>query len=554
MKLIVRFLGIITALFFSNNIYSQQSDSLLHTYQSAANDTNRILIAEKLVRVLSQTNPDSSKLIAQEAYELSLEIGNQKFRAIAALNLGRTHIRSGTYAEGLNILNDAAQYLNEEEIDYTIRGEILRTIGNIYFIQYRPDEALKFYRESMSHYTLEHDPLSIATLLGNIGNIFYEEGPLDSALFYNTKAMLIREKYSDEMETAVSYLNIGMLYDKMDSLDQAIYYSLKASEIAERNNAKVMMTYPTKVLSSVYRKKGEYDNAIQKALVSLQLAEELNILYEEKDAHSNLAESYYGKGEYKLAFDHLKEMFFLNDTLLNEDANTRLAEMRAKYETEKAEQESELLSAQNILQRTRAIAVTSSLILVLVFVVFFYARLISKKKKENQLLEKDKIIAESRKRLAEEELENSKLKSEHLQKELTNYALHIVEKNEFIKDIKQGMSELRKQIQNPDALKQINKLGSQIYQNLTINKDREEFEIQVEQACEGFFQSLKQKHPELTPQERRLAALLRLNLTSKDISGILNISPKSVDQSRYRLRKKLDLDKGTSLSLVLNEI
>ena len=116
------------------------------------------------------------------------------------------------------------------------------------------------------------------------------------------------------------------------------------------------------------------------------------------------------------------------------------------------------------------------------------------------------------------------------------------------------MADLRMDVQSKDAIKHINKLGSRIYQNLMINKDREEFEIQVEQACEGFFKNLEHKHPDLTNQERRLAALLRLNLSSKEISGILNISPKSVDQSRYRLRKKLDLDKDINLSTFLNQI
>lgn len=68
------------------------------------------------------------------------------------------------------------------------------------------------------------------------------------------------------------------------------------------------------------------------------------------------------------------------------------------------------------------------------------------------------------------------------------------------------------------------------------------------------FKKLEQRYPELTPQERRLAALLRLNLSSKEISGIMNISPKSVDQGRYRLRKKLTLQKKKNLSLFLNQI
>ncbi len=550
--LLFTFIGLLTAL--PHKAYNQNIDSLFIAYKQAPSDTAKLDIASKLISKLSQTDPDSSITIALESYSLSTEVPSIKRKAVALLDLGRSYIRTGAYQNALKYLTKASEFNKSDKLDGYTKGEILRSIGNIYFIQYKPDEAMSYYKESLLYFKSVDDTLAQAAVYGNIGNILYEEGSLDSALYYNKLALTKRLDQNSENDAAISYLNMAMLYDAMDSTQLAIDYSLKALNYAEKTDSKVMMTYPLKVLSSVYRKLGKLSEAISYAQQSLQLAKDLNVIYEQKDAHSNLARSYAALKNYEMAYFHLENQKALNDSLLNEDANQRLAEMRAVYETEKAKQENMLLVAENTLQKTRAFAITTTLLVVLLFVVLFYTRVISKKKQELELLEKNKIIVESKKKLADEALANSTIKSEHLQKELTNYALHIVEKNEFLKSINKELSQLKSDIANPDAIKGINKLGHRVYQNSMLNKDREEFEIHVEQACTGFFKKLEHGYPDLTTQERRLAALLRLNLSSKDISGILNISPKSVDQSRYRLRKKLRLDKSKNLTLILNQL
>ena len=64
---------------------------------------------------------------------------------------------------------------------------------------------------------------------------------------------------------------------------------------------------------------------------------------------------------------------------------------------------------------------------------------------------------------------------------------------------------------------------------------------------QGFFNRLLEQHPDLTKSEVRLAALLKINLTNKEIAGILNISPKGIEKSRSRLRKKLHLNPGDKM-------
>lgn len=546
-----------TFLFFPFLVTAQNTeiDSLKSTITINTSDSVKIDLYLKIAQLYNQTNPDSTEHYALLAKDLSEQIEHPYYSAYSWNIVAAAYLRIGSYGRGLSALQEAQKYaelLSDEHI--TLKAQILRSLGNIYFIQYKYEEALLFYNESLELFEKDNNIAGIGFIYNNFANVYYETFKFDSALMYYKRYLDIETSKGNEQGMASAYLNMGMLYQEMDSMDLAIEYSLKAKAIAEKYNALVMLTYPLKVLSTVSREKGEYEEAIQYATQSLEIANDLGIIYEQKDAHQNLAESYEGIGNYRLAFDHYKTFKQLNDSLLNEDSNNKLAEMRAKYESEKKEQEILVLEAENRFHKTRNLVITlvaGIILLILASALILYA---SRKRKELQLLEKDRELAESKKKLAEEELQNSKLREENLQKELTNYALHIVEKNDFLDEVKSEVAQIKNQIQNHEAISHINKLGSKIFQNLMINKDREEFDIQVEQACEGFFKNLEQKFPDLTSQERRLSALLRLNLSSKEISGIMNISPKSVDQGRYRLRKKLAINTQKNLSVFLNQI
>lgn len=533
---------------------TEETSSLLKSLELSKDDTTRINTLILISLSYNQTQPDSSEFYALLANELAEKKADVFFQAKTLTHLGRVYIRQGSYALGLDVFQKALTHLNKLPEQIKLRAEVLRGIGNIFFIQYKYDEALSFFEEALGYFRQAGDSSGVTLVYGGFANVYFETGQKELALTYYKKQIRIYQEANEEMNLGSVYLNIGMLYDTMDSLSQAIDYSQRALEIAEKNNALVMMTYPLKVLSSVSNALENFPQAIDYGKKSLEIADELGIIYEQKDAHLNLSYSYERLGQFKEAYFHFKTHKELNDSLLNEDANARLAEMRAKYESEKKEQEIAVLETENELQKTRVAAISSSLGLVLAIFIIGIIWFAAKKRKELALLEKDKLLAESEEKLIKEELANSKLREENLQKELTNYALHIVEKNDFLESLKSEMAEIKSSIKNDEALKHINSLGSKIYRNMMLNKDREEFELQVDQACEGFFRNLERKYPELTSQEKRLAALLRLNLSSKEISGIMNISSKSVDQGRYRLRKKLPLKKNRSLSTFLNQI
>ena len=87
-----------------------------------------------------------------------------------------------------------------------------------------------------------------------------------------------------------------------------------------------------------------------------------------------------------------------------------------------------------------------------------------------------------------------------------------------------------------------------IDENINSSDDWKMFEKAFNNADKKFFKKVKKQHPELTSNDLRLCMYLRMNLNSKDIAPLLNISPRSVEIKRYRLRKKLQLEREINLN------
>ncbi len=178
--------------------------------------------------------------------------------------------------------------------------------------------------------------------------------------------------------------------------------------------------------------------------------------------------------------------------------------------------------------------------------------------KQQKALQQKKIELDTLSRRSEEEiirLRNEKLESEitHKNKELATSTMHIVSKNEFIGEIKQHLNGILKESAHKGISKDLNKIVKQIDQNMATDKDWEHFQIHFDRVHGDFSKRLKGEFPNLTPQEMKLCAYLRLNLSTKEIAQLMHISVRGVEISRYRLRKKLELERQDNLlDFILN--
>ena len=132
--------------------------------------------------------------------------------------------------------------------------------------------------------------------------------------------------------------------------------------------------------------------------------------------------------------------------------------------------------------------------------------------------------------------------------EAVNMALNIIQKNESLKALSKKIDLFRANPKFANCYAELFDLQNMIRETLQLDKDRDTFELFVNEKNDLFYSNLRTKYPRLTPNEVRLTALIRLDLSSKEIASILNISSKSVEMNRYRLRKKLQLSAKINLS------
>jgi ligand-binding sensor domain-containing protein/DNA-binding CsgD family transcriptional regulator len=147
-------------------------------------------------------------------------------------------------------------------------------------------------------------------------------------------------------------------------------------------------------------------------------------------------------------------------------------------------------------------------------------------------------------------LRNEKLREEMIMKdkELANSTLDMIQKNKLLTKIKNDLKKISSATRDLELKDHINILSKKINRELDTEQQWEVFETHFENVHEAFLKRLKIQFPDLSPRELKLCAYLRLNISSKEIAILMNISTRGVEISRYRLRKKLDLQRNENLT------
>lgn len=147
-------------------------------------------------------------------------------------------------------------------------------------------------------------------------------------------------------------------------------------------------------------------------------------------------------------------------------------------------------------------------------------------------------------------MRNEKLRSENRLKaeEIANSTMELVHKNKILLEVKDTLGKIQKEKDIEIRNSRIKSMLRKIDRDLNNEENWRVFEKNFDEVHENFLNRLKEQHPVLTSKDLRLCAYLRMNLSSKEIAPLLRISVRSVEISRYRLRKKLELDRDTNLS------
>jgi len=197
----------------------------------------------------------------------------------------------------------------------------------------------------------------------------------------------------------------------------------------------------------------------------------------------------------------------------------------------------------------------------LVFIIYLVKKFLSIRIEKSRLAEKQKqkekyLVREQKLKeealISEKEIEhlrNEALRIEmiHKEKELANSTMLLIKKNEILNKLQADLRDISTSGGN-DTKTSINSLIKRIDKEIDNEKQWKVFDMHIEQVNEELFKKLKNNYPDLTPRELSLCAYLKMNISSKEIATLMNISARGVEISRYRIRKKLRLDREANLT------
>ncbi|MEO0896495.1 MAG: tetratricopeptide repeat protein [Bacteroidota bacterium] len=505
---------------------------------------------ELLSRFYLQVRPDTALKYANKLLEYAQTNENSELAGKGHFLLGSILKDFGVYSGAANHYFQAILAFKESGLS-TELGMAHNGLGDLYYYTRDEEKALEQHHKALAIAREKNLPSLEAMTLGYLGHFYEKQEEYDKASSYQLLAL---EKYEQLMDPeGLSTINgyLGSIYEDLEDFEKAYHYFSQALTYnLETNNQEERIIHLNDI-GDTFRKRGMYEDALLYTSQSLALAEELNNLYQVKSGKRDLAKTYAEMGDFEKAHDYLVEAYDLHEELFDAEEASQIARLQSLNEINQTQQELELLKRDKQLVQISLIALVAGLSLLLILSWLIVSRQRLKTQKDRELLE-------AKQALTEQELENSRLKADQLESDLEassnqlgTHALTIVQKNKILKDIKTRLTHLKteeKSLQRP-----ISMLIKKIDEGFKFDKDWQKFNQIFEQVHPAFYRRLHEKYPDLTASEIRLCALLRLNLDSKDMATILGISQDSLRVARYRLRKKMDVEKGSNLiSFVMN--
>lgn len=512
------------------------------------------------------SHADSAFKYAKLSLDLARQKDDLKGIGLSEWYLGDVFAKYGVYGTAINHYLRAVEVFEQDqqpEYEATVRNQL----GQVYYLNLSREFVPPQHRKALSLFRSIGSKSGEAASYGHLGHHYEKQEQLDSALHYQQLALAIYNEVRDSVGVASIYENLGSIYEDLEQYEEAAYYFNAAFGIYSRSNYLTEQIGLLNNLGDIERKTGNPRAGLQFTEQALRLANELNDKVKANSALKDLAKTYVLIGDFEKAHAYLKRSHEMVEEMYSDRNAGQESGLKALFEVNQKENEIALLKKDKHVDLVyRWILIIGSLLLVLLGMVLLRVQL-QRRKRDKELYETNHQLIQSRLEQAQIgeqklaiELENKALKEQQLEGELalknqslSTYALHIVQKNNVLKDIQTSLKRIADR-KHQDTSKQVRHLVQEIEQNFKQDKDWEDFKMYFEKVHPHFYQKLKEKVPDLSPAELRLSTLLKLNLSTKDIAAILKVAPDSIRIARYRLRKKLPIKEEQSLVHFMMEL
>lgn len=461
--------------------------------------------------------------------------------------------RSGNYSLALDYFFRMMTYLDKESSGkydtitvYRRYASLYTQIGICYF-DMDNFKSLDYYNKSLEYVRMLalKDPSYPAAerevmICLNIGSAYLSHYEFNKAQEYFEKALKLNEPLNNPNTEGSLFNNLGIVYKEKKDFDKAFQFYYRALSIRTGLKDTVGMAQTYNNLGDAYCLTGKYSEAVNVLNQAYRMSQKTGNLLSQMKAANFLSIALEKSGDYRRATGMYKVYSTLHDSIMNSDNIQSAIRLEMQYQHEKQLRENELqqqiVLAKKERQKLIYMVISALLLFSVTILVLLY---------RNQRM---------RARQSALEKQNLELELEYRNKELSTHVLYLLKKNEFISSLAQKLLALRKSETDETGKEEWIK---DILKDLQSNIDNtvwNEFEVRFQQVHKDFYHKLMQKYPDLTPNEIKICAFLKLNMTSKDISAITFQSVKSLEVARHRLRKKMGIERDENLVTMLQNL
>lgn len=396
------------------------------------------------------------------------------------------------------------------------------------------DEAIIAHNVAVEKCGVAGDSLCVAENLEQLSAMYALKDDFVLARKYFERALPMMRRHGKKEQLATAYANFGSMLNQEERFVEAIPYLEQAMGIQKELGNQLPWAKAKNNLALAHLRIGKPKEALRMFEECLSFNQEQGFTENTLRNYAGIRESYLVLGNYQMAYDYQDKYVNLRDSIIGGEIKVEIAELKAKYNS--AQQELALEKSQRTLIATRQQSERKGTVLLFVLALALLAAwLWWRQNKQTQAK-----MAENKKNL--------------------NVMTSLLSrKNEALLQLQRSVEAYTEEVDSEAPDKKVSEAPEResainlFDQSILTNADWTDFKVYFENTFPRYVQRLRGTFSSITEAEERLFLLLKLNLTSREISNILGISEGSVKKTRNRLRKRLELAPDDNLEDFIRE-
>ncbi|MFC2100521.1 tetratricopeptide repeat protein [Bacteroidota bacterium] len=486
--------------------------------------------------------PDSLEKSSYYAYKALEEArSNDNIDAELKTLILHGHIASIRFesSKALEFYIEALENSGKTE-DFGILTKINYSIGRVYSSWDKFNKAIPFLIKGLIYAKKDSSYSDHAIINNQLAECYLYLGKPDSAEYCLTNAYNYFINSGDTIKAAGVLVNYATLLHELESYNEAITFELKALELFSHiTSTREGDFLESKVslmvnIGYTYRELGDYNKAQEYSQAGLQLALEHHMLEWQMLSYENISLIYGKLEQFDKAFEYHQKFSQIKDSVFTKEKHKQISEIETKYNTKQNEQRIQLLEKESHLQKILIFAGSMLTLTVLIILILLRSRYILKLKVHQK--EKNELDLQMNQR----------------NRELISASILLSEKIKILQSIKDLISKITLPDNDPQN-KYLIDVNSYIWQSIHTSDNWEKIKKHFAEVHPNFMDNLLVQFPHLSQSELKHCTYIKLNLSTNEIAQLLNISNKSVQTARYRLKKKMNLIKEDDLvNIIMN--